>query len=135
MKNRKYIQPVTKILKTEMHLKNTKDGAKEHESKKDSTNETFESFLQSEIMKTRKDKNIMIKIINDDYNQNIKNIQKQKEKTIGCRINVEDGLVKLSIPERVLYYTENDIPVKAEPCTLIFSKREIKELLQDLYVS
>ena len=55
MKNRKYIQPVTKTLETKMYLKDTRDNKNEQDIKKDSSNGTFESCLQSEIIEMRKD--------------------------------------------------------------------------------
>lgn len=67
-----------------------------------------------------------LEILSDDLHAEIQKKKKEKDNTIGCHIKVDEGLVKVMIPQ-----SGEDNP----DLILTFSKREIKELLQDIYVS
>ena len=68
-----------------------------------------------------------IEILETDITKEIEEIKKKKDNIIGCRIKFDDNMVKVTIPERI----RNGVFIPEEELT--FSKREVKELLQDLY--
>lgn len=80
-------------------------------------------------------------ILPDDFHKEMEQKKREKENTIGCRIKVDDGLVKVTIPMKVKVplsnpvLTEDDQKIEEQEIVLTFSKREVKEFLQDIYVS
>lgn len=81
-----------------------------------------------------------LEILSDDLNLELQKKKEEKDNTIGCHIKIEGDLVKLSIPLKVKIsdkpvLTPSDQTIKEQNITLTFSKREVKELLQDLYVN
>lgn len=75
-----------------------------------------------------------IDVLSSDLTKDIEQMKKEKENTIGCHIKVDNGLVKVTIPKKFGLLAIGSEPVTDE-IILTFSKREIKELLQDIYVS
>lgn len=67
----------------------------------------------------------MFEPLPQDYQSDMEKLKKEKENTIGCRLKIEEGIVKVTIPKHR----------DTEGVTLTFSKREVKELLQDLYIN
>lgn len=65
-----------------------------------------------------------LEILNDNLHQEMRKKKKEQDKTLACHIKVEKELVKVTIPDM---NDDTDL-------TLTFPKREVKELLQDLYV-
>lgn len=76
-----------------------------------------------------------IEILPEDVNKEVMKLKETKENTIRCHIKVEDGgIVKITIPPRQVPY-QQDTNMYLPEEILTFSKKEIKELLQDLYVN
>lgn len=80
-----------------------------------------------------------IETLSEDFNIEMNEMMKQKEKTVGCRIKIENGLVNITIPKRKLKIINDDPIIQDKEITvdeqiLTFSKREIKDLLQSIYV-
>jgi len=76
-----------------------------------------------------------LEILSDDLHKEIAQKKLERDNTISCHIKVDDGLVKVTIPKKSCLLSIGDTEIEPQNITLTFSKREIKELLQDIYVS
>ena len=73
-----------------------------------------------------------LEILPENIQKEMEDLKREKDNTIGCHIKVDEGLVKITIPHKTKI--PNAKPL--EPDTVLtFSKREVKEFLQDIYTS
>ena len=80
-----------------------------------------------------------MEILKDDtLKEELDKKQEELECTIGCRIKFDNDTVKVIIPERKVVGIMTDGGKRSTnmgETILTFSKREVKQLLQDIYTS
>lgn len=76
-----------------------------------------------------------LEVLKDNLNDEMKQLQKEQESLVGCRIKCDDKVVKIFIPSHFVKTLNSNKFIKIDDEVLTFSKREVKELLQDLYMN